>query len=128
MVSLARVSLPASVTTEGSYHQEVFLRQHAWGHSLIFGVEEDASFSFNSFANGFNRSNMVSSTSFSRSKSPVAGDNSMDGAAFCLVTATLGTKFSMLHSIAFLPFCFLIIWEFLLKATKKKNQVQCLCV
>ena len=31
-------------------------------------------------------------------------ENTMDGAAFCLGTATMGTKFSMLHSITFLPF------------------------
>ena len=35
---------------------------------------------------------------------PDLGWGSMDGTAFCLVTATTGTKFSMLHSITFKPF------------------------
>ena len=48
--------------------------------------------------------NMVSSTSVSRSRFPLAVEISMDGTAFCLVTATVETKFSMLHSISFLPF------------------------
>ena len=53
---------------------------------------------------GFDKSNMVSSTSFSRSKFPLANENSMDGKVFCLVTANTGSKFSMLHSITFFPF------------------------
>ena len=46
---------------------------------------------------------MVSSTSCSRSRFSLAVENSMDGTAICLVTANMGTKFSMLHSITFLP-------------------------
>ena len=74
------------------------------GSPPAFGVEEDTWYSCNLSVNGFNRSNKVSSTSFSRSKIPLAGETSMDGTAFCLVTATTGTKFSMLHSINFLPY------------------------
>ena len=39
--------------------------------------------------NGFKRCNMVSSTFFSRLRFPSAFENSMDGTAFCLVTATM---------------------------------------
>ena len=41
---------------------------------------------------------------FSRSKFPSANENSMEGTAFCPVTASTRTKFSMLHSITFSPF------------------------
>ena len=47
---------------------------------------------------------MASSASVSRSRFPWAVENSMDGTAFSLVTATMKTKFSMLHSITLLPF------------------------
>ena len=87
---------------------------------FFFGVEGDASYSSNSSENV---SNMVSSTSFSL-KFSLACEKSMDGTAFCLVTATMGTKFSTLHSITFLPI--LIIWEFLLSATDENNQVHCI--
>ena len=54
--------------------------------------------------NGSNGSNMVSATSFSRSRIPLAVENSKDGAVFSLVTATKGTKFSMLDAVTFSPF------------------------
>ena len=45
---------------------------------------------------------MVSSTSCSHSRFPLAVENSVDGTASCLVAVTMGTKFSMLQSIALL--------------------------
>ena len=58
------------------------------GANLAVGVEEDAYRSSNLSVSGLNGSNMVSSTSFSRSEFPSTFENSMDGTAFCLTTAT----------------------------------------
>ena len=81
------------------------------GSLLVFGVEGDASSAFCPSVKTFDRSNVVSSTSVSRSMFPVANENSMDGKAFCLVTAQTETKFSM--RIRSLVLC--SIWEFLLR-------------
>ena len=116
-VSFARVSLPASVTTEGSLSSRGFSSSTCSGSRQAFGVDEDTSSSSNPSVDGFHRSNTVSSTSSSRSKCPLAGENAMDGTAFCLVTASTETKFSMLHSIGFLPFDYLG----LLTATSENN-------
>ena len=62
--------------------------------------------SSNPSVNGCSRSSMASSTSCSQGF-PLAVENSMDGTAFCLVTATMETKFPMLHSITFFPFAYL---------------------
>ena len=58
----------------------------------VGGVEEDAARSPKLCLDGFNRSNIVFSHSCSRSMFPLADENSMDGPAFCLVTATMETK------------------------------------
>ena len=100
----ARVSPPASVTTEGGLSSRGFFFCHQLGVTPSVRVEEDASYSSNLSMNGANRTNIVSATSFSRSKFPSADENSMDGTAFRLVPATTETKFSMLHLSTFLPF------------------------
>ena len=57
----------------------------SWGRCI--------SFFSNPSVNGCNRSNMVSSTSCFRSRFPLTVENSLDGTAFCLVPATMWTKF-----------------------------------
>ena len=94
LVSFARVCTIASVTTEGSLSSICcFPTTSCLESPLAVGVEEDASRTCNPYVHGFIRSNMVFSTSFSRYKFPLAVE-----------TATMETKFSMLHSITFLPF------------------------
>ena len=59
---------------------------------------------FQSICKWFNRSNMVSSTSFlPLKKFPLADENPTDGTAFCVVTPFTWTKFAILHSITLLP-------------------------
>ena len=62
-------------------------------------IEEGALPSLNSVTG----SNMVSPTSVLCSRLPLAGEDSMDGAIPCLVTATVETKFAILHSITIFP-------------------------
>ena len=73
-----------------------------WVLRLAFSVVEEESFSSSPSVNGFKRSNMVSSTSFSRPRSSLAIEESMDRHTFCLVTATRGPKFPFLLSITLL--------------------------
>ena len=63
-------------------------RRKIIGLLLACRVEEDAHRSSNPSVNGCDRSNIVSSTSFSRSRFPMADESSIDGTPFCLVTAT----------------------------------------
>ena len=94
---------PRHRDNRGNLSSRCFSSSTCFGSLLTFGVEEDTSYSLDPCVSGFNRCNIVSSsTSFSLSMSPVAGENSVDGTAFCLVTATSGMKLSMLHSITFL--------------------------
>ena len=96
-VFLPRISLSALVTTEGSLSSRgrVTSTVWRWRRCIVFSW---------SLRNGFERSSMVSSTFFSRSKFPVADENSMNGTALCRVTATTMTKFSMLRSITLFPY------------------------
>ena len=67
--------------------------------------------------NDSNRSNMVSSTSFSPSKFPLADHNSMDGTAFLFSNSYHGDE---VFDAAF-DLLIWMIWEFLLTATKKSS-------
>ena len=65
---------------------------------------------------------MVSSTSCSRSRFPLAVENSVGGTAFCLVTAIMGRSFPCcIKVLSYL----LIIWNILLLAMSKNDQVHC---
>ena len=89
LMSFARVSPPTSVTTEGNWSsRDCSQTTSRSGRPRGVGVEGDASLSPIPCASGGDRSNMVSSTSCSRSR------------------FHMGRSFSTLHSISFWPF-----WE-----------------
>ena len=88
-IFLALGILCQSISHRAGGNRVKFLtRRSFFDNSMRTGVEEDAARSCNPSVNSFNRSNMVSSTSFSRSKFPLAVEKSMECTAFCLVTAT----------------------------------------
>ena len=73
--------LPHGLQPREVYHQEVFLRLHASGHLQLLESKKMPRIILNPSVNGSNKSNTVSSTSFSRSKFPLVCENSMDGTA-----------------------------------------------
>ena len=72
--------LPEYLFPYGSQPREVFSIT-CFGSPPAVRVEEDASNYLNPSLNGTNKCNMVSSTSFSRSKFPLVCENSVDGTA-----------------------------------------------
>ena len=75
LVSFVRVSL----SRIGDIWEKLIIKRFSsticLGSRQAVGVEEDASRWCNPCVNGFNRSNMVSFTSFSRTKIPLADRN-----------------------------------------------------
>ena len=126
LVSFVKVSFPVSVTNEGSFSLRDFSSTTSCSGSLLaVDLEKDASRLSHFSANGCDKSNRVSSISCSRSLFQLVFENSMDDIVFCLVSATLGTKFSIdNYTIHHIVFPKMILTEILLpNVSRHKRQV-----
>ena len=103
--------------------REVFLQLTCLGSPPAFGVEKDASDSCDPSVSGSNRSNVVSFTSFSRSKFPSA-DESQRMVRLCVwQLPPRGRSFRCcIRSLSYLS----TIWEFLFTATNQSNRAHCI--
>ena len=90
LVSFARVSSPASSDNRGKSIFKRFIFDSCLESPSASRVEEDASYISDLSVNGFNRSTWCHALLFLAQRFLLADENSVNGTAFCLVTATTG--------------------------------------